>query len=122
MDGLCFIHTERHYLTRLIDCNKQYIAPMYWTNENGHSRFYDTWAYSRGGVNFGPLPKAWYKQRFPSKPFEADTVGGMVLIDADLIAAGARYSPVNVDRGLCEAVKKMGVSVWVNPQAHIYHR
>ena len=109
-------------LKRLIAQGKRFIAPMYWTNENGHSRFYDTWGFTRGGVQFRPLPKAWYKAHFPHAPFEVDTVGGLVLIDADLVAAGARYGNENVDRGLCQSIKELGATVWADPTTHIYHR
>lgn len=102
---------------KLIEAGKPLIAPMYWTSNNGNSRFYDTW-----GFGFRPMQKDWYREHYPDKATEVGTVGGMVLIEADYIERGARYGLANVDHGLCDDIKRLGGSVWYEPNAHIYHR
>ena len=58
---------------------------------------------------------------FGSDLVELETLGGVTLIDADVLRAGVRYSTINVDRGLCEAARAKGFTVWADPTLHVYH-
>lgn len=115
------VHFEPDLVTRLLSHDKRLIAAMFWTQEAGGLRFYDTWAFSRAGMNFAPFNFTWYQTHLPSEPVEMDTVGGAILTRADLFRQGLRYSPVNLDRGLCEQVRAMGHTVWCDPSTHIIH-
>lgn len=115
------VHFEPDLVTRLLSQDKHLIAAMFWTQEAGNLRFYDTWAFSRLGLSLAPFNFTWYQTHFPTVPVEMDTVGGAILTRADLFRQGARYSPVNLDRGLCEQVRAMGHTVWCDPTTHIIH-
>ena len=112
---------EPELITRLLIHDKALIAPMFWTAENNTLRFYDIWAFSRDGMNLPPFNFTWYQAQFATQPIEMDTVGGCVLVRADLFRQGLRYSPVNLDRGLCEQVRAMGHSIWADPSTHVVH-
>lgn len=115
------VHFEPDLVTRLLSHDKQLIAAMFWIQESSGLRFYDTWAFSRLGLSLAPFNFTWYQTHFPIEPVEMDTVGGAILTRADLFRQGLRYSPVNLDRGLCEQVRAMGHTVWCDPTTHIIH-
>lgn len=115
------VHFEPDLVTRLLSHDKHLIAAMFWTDDGAGLRFYDTWAFSRAGFNFAPFNFTWYQAQFGNEPIEMDTVGGAILTRADLFRQGLRYSPVNLDRGLCEQARSMGHSIWCDPTAHIIH-
>ena len=108
-------------VTRLLKTGKDFVSPMFWTEENNTLRFYDIWAWSRNGMNVGAYNFTWYQTNFPDQLVEMDTVGGCVMMKADLLRAGLRYSETNLDRGLCEQARSMGQVVWADPTTHIVH-
>lgn len=112
---------EPDLINRLLTHDKRLIAPMFWTEEGGGLRFYDTWAFSRDGLSLPPFNFTWYQANYPQRPMEMDTVGGCVLVQADLFRQGLRYSEFNLDRGLCEQVRAMGHSIWADPTTHVVH-
>lgn len=83
--------------------------------------FYDIWAFSRNGHDFMPFAEGMTTQLFGDELIEMETIGGVTLIDCDVLRAGVRYSTINVDRGLCEAARAKGFSVWADPTLHVYH-
>lgn len=107
-------------LRRLLATGKAYVAPMYWMN--GENRFYDIWGYNHPHIEFGPFGREWYERMLKGRLTEMTTVGGLVLIKSDILKAGCRYAPGNVDHGLCQQVQAKGYTVWVDPTTDIWHR
>ena len=108
-------------INRLLANKVDYVAPMFWAREGGKTRFYDIWGFNEDGFDWGPHSKEHYEQH-KTGLVKMKTVGGMVLINAALIAAGARYSPVDCDHGLCKAAQDLGAIVYADTTTHIYHR
>lgn len=102
-------------LARLLAHDKDMIAPFFWGKDG---LFHDTWAFERNGQSIG---KAKRSDSYGDKPLAMDTVGGMVLMRSDVLRAGCRYTPQEVDRGLCKMAQAAGFSVWADPTTHIVH-
>ena len=117
----CDIAYSPDLLIRLIAHNKDIIAPMVWIWLNNRHVFYDTWGFIFNGKRFGHYTQAEIIASFGSEPARMDTVGGTVLIKAKVLRAGCRYSPTQVDRGLCRAAYQEGFTVWADPCTNVYH-
>ena len=113
----CDVEFPPDLLRRLLDHHAPIVAPFVFQR----GVFYDIWAFSRRGANFPPFPEDSTEALFGSDLVELETLGGVALIDADVLRAGVRYSTINVDRGLCEAARAKGFSVWADPTLHVYH-
>ena len=113
----CDIVFSPDLLWRLLEHRANIVAPFVFQN----GVFYDIWAFSRRGANFPPFAEASTAELFGENLVQMDTLGGVTLIDADVLRAGVRYSTVNVDRGLCEAARALGYTVWADPTLHVYH-
>lgn len=113
----CDIAFQPDLLRRLLDHRAPIVAPFVFQ----HGRFYDIWAFSRNGRDFLPFAEASTEDLYGDELVELETLGGVTLIDADVLRAGVRYSTINVDRGLCEAARAAGFSVWADPTLHVYH-
>lgn len=113
----CDIRFGPDLLARLLAHQAPIVSPFVF--QNGF--FYDIWAFSRNGHDFLPFAEASTAELFGSDLVEMETIGGVTLIDCDVLRAGVRYSTVNVDRGLCEAARAKGFSVWADPTLHVYH-
>lgn len=124
-DYVCFIPGdvifEPDLITRLTRHQKDIIAPFYWTSGNGQ-RFYDIWGFRHAGQSFPPYPRAWYRDSFGNGPVEMDTVGGVICSKAEVLAAGVRYTPEEVDHGFCKTAHERGFTVWADPTTHVWHR
>jgi hypothetical protein len=79
--------------------------------------FYDTWGYRKDGVRFGNKPPHHECCRMDA-PFRLDSVGSVVLIDADYIRRGARMNG-NGLVGLCESIRSLGGEVWCAPKVPV---
>lgn len=107
---------------RLVSWQKPLIAPMFWANEGQHGRFYDLWGFCYKDKQFPPYTPAWFQEHYPnSEPFECETVGGVILMSRDVLAAGCRYTPEDVDHGLCWAAQAAGFGTWCDPTTHVVH-
>lgn len=113
----CDIRFGPDLLARLLAHHAPIVAPFVY--QNGF--FYDIWAFSRNGHNFLPFGEGSTEELFGADLIEMETIGGVTLIDADVLRAGVRYSKENVDRGLCEAARVAGFTVWADPTLHVYH-
>ena len=87
--------------------------------QNG--RFYDTWAFSRNGHGVGPFLESETEAIYGAELIAMDTMGGVMLMDADVLRAGVRYTEGDVDRGLVLAARAKGYSAWADPTVHVYH-
>lgn len=115
------VEIEPDIATRLLKHKVDYVAPMFWVREGTLTRFYDSWGFTKDGVHWRPMPKAWYASRY-SGLVEMDTVGGLVMVNANLIEAGCRYGKTNVDHGFCIAAREQGATIYADTDTHIYHR
>lgn len=113
----CDIRFPPDLLRRLLAHKANIVAPFVYQR----GVFYDIWAFSRRGMNFPPFAEASTAELFGTELVEMETLGGVTLIDADVLRAGVRYSTINVDRGLCEAARAAGFTVWADPTLHVYH-
>lgn len=105
-------------LSRLLAHGAHIMAPFSWTE---YGRFYDTWGFTRRGEEFGRFTMASGRVAYGDEPIRMDTVGGTVLIRSDVLRAGCRYTPEEVDRGLCKAARAQGFLVWADPSTHVFH-
>lgn len=78
--------------------------------------FYDTWGYRAGGKRFGNHPP--YHEVYRPEPFRLDTVGSVVLIDAEYVRRGARMSGGGLV-GLCDSIRSLGGEVWCDPRVPV---
>lgn len=78
--------------------------------------FYDTWGYRSGGQRFINLPP--YHEVYRPEPFRLDTVGSVVLFDAEYVRRGARMNGGGLV-GLCDAIRAMGGEVWCDPRVPV---
>jgi hypothetical protein len=111
-------------VTRLVMAEKDVISPMFWMGDfpNGSTRFYDVWGFIKDDKNFPAYPYAWFQHHFPIEPFKMDRTGGAMLCSKAVIEAGCRYTPEEVDHGLCRSAIEKGFSIWCHPDVHIVHR
>jgi glycosyltransferase involved in cell wall biosynthesis len=105
-------------LARLLAHGKDMVSPMFWRN----GIYYDTWASIYQGNNFTNFTKAWAQERFQGELLEMDSIGGMMLMCADVLRSGCRYTTEDVDRGLCQTARKRGFTCWMDTATHIVHR
>jgi glycosyltransferase involved in cell wall biosynthesis len=121
-DYVLFLPSDIRYqpdlLSRLLAHGKDIISPFVWVYLDGRNQFYDIWAFSRDGTSYMPF---MHLDADGLKPIQMHTVGGVTLIKADVLKAGCRYTPDEVDRGLCKAAKAKGFTVWADPTTHVYH-
>lgn len=112
------IHFSPLLLRRLVAHQVDIVAPL--TFRDGI--FYDIWAFSRHGSDLPPFP-AWRTAEFCGLALlEMATIGGTALFKADVLRDGAvRYTPEQVDRGLCAAARARGFRVWADPQTWVEH-
>jgi hypothetical protein len=103
------VHHEPDLLSRLLAHDLDLVAPFFWMDRG--ERFYDTWGFSRRGEPFTNFERRQLSG-YGDMPIQMDTV----------LRAGVRYSPEDVDRGLCRAAKAKGFAVWADPTTHISHR
>ena len=115
----CDVLFEQDLLSRLLAHDLDLVAPFFWMPGGKH--FYDTWGFIRDGVHFGNFHRS-YLPDYGERPIPMDTVGGVILMRADILRAGARYTPEEVDHGLCKSAKALGYGVWADPATHVEHR
>lgn len=113
----CDIYYHPDLLRRLLAHQLPVVAPFVFQDD----RFYDVWAFSRNGKDFRHFRRHDTAQFYGTDPIQLDTIGGVMLIDRAVLRAGCRYSTVNVDRGLCEAARAAGFTVWADPSLHVFH-
>lgn len=111
------IQFKADLLAHLVAHNKDLIAPFTFTDD----RHYDLWAMSRNGRDFGWFLEADVPALFGTEPIEMSTIGGTLLMKADVLRSGARYTPEEVDRGLCKMARERGFSCWVDPTLKVRH-
>ena len=114
----CDVDYQPDLLARLLARRLDLVAPFFWMS--GGESFYDTWGFSRDGEWFTNFPRSQLSS-YGTKPIPMTTVGGVILMRADVLRAGVRYSIWNVDRGLCASAQAKGFSVWADPSTHVMH-
>lgn len=112
----CDIKYNPDLLRRLVAHNAAVVAPLVFQA----GVFYDIWAFSREGRNFGPFPQSLMDDVSPEL-IDCETMGGTMLIDADVLRAGVRYSLVDVDRGFTSAARALGYALFADPKLHVEH-
>lgn len=99
---------------------KSVIAPMIWID--GVTRFYDVWGFRKlNGQPFLPFGKAWYECKFPVSPFQVSTVGSVVLMPAEVIYSGMRYTEDEVIVGLVKQAGEAGYKIYADNSTHVRH-
>ena len=112
----CDITYQPDLLRRLVAHNAAVVAPLVFQN----GVFYDIWAFSKDGKNFGPFPRQFVDD-LDQTLTECDTMGGTMLIDADVLRAGVRYTTDEVDRGFTAKAKAMGYTLFADIKTHVEH-
>lgn len=106
---------------RLVGHGVDLVSPLTWTDSLHYRRFYDLWAVSQNDRFFGPFPYAERERLFGTELTEMTTIGGTMLISADVLRAGIRYTPEQVDRGLCYAARAAGFRCWLDATVDVEH-
>ena len=124
-DYVLFLPSDIHYgpdmLIRLLAHDKDIVAPFVYDAPQGKPVFFDTWGFSWCGKNFGKFHQINALVAYGGEPIQMDTVGGTVLIAADVLRAGCRYTTDEVDRGLCKMAAETGFTVWADPATSVFH-
>ncbi|MFQ5433486.1 MAG: hypothetical protein ACE5FD_01280 [Anaerolineae bacterium] len=109
-------------LKRLIIRRPAAIAPMVWVEiQAGRPVFYDTWGFRKlDGTRFPQNERNWYANMFPRQPFEVQSAGSAVLIEASYIYDGARFDDEAIV-GLCKQLRSAGCTILCDPSTHIQH-
>lgn len=111
------IRFEPDLLKRLMAHDVDVVAPLVWTGD----RFFDIWALSQEDRFFHGFTHAEAEQLFGGKLTECTTVGGTMLINADVLRAGVRYTPQEVDRGFSKSARGRGFHVFLDPSTSVFH-
>ena len=85
--------------------------------------FYDTFAFRRYGQRFTKEPPYAPPARSGnlfSKHLPLDSAGSVLVMNAEL-ARQVRFSEEEVIVGLCKDIYRVGGSVWLDPDATVYH-
>jgi hypothetical protein len=112
------IHFSPLLLRRLVAHDVDIVAPLIFRD----NIFYDIWGFSRHGSNFPPFP-AWRTAEFCGLSLlDMETIGGTTLFKAAVLRDGSvRYTPEQVDRGMCATARSQGCRVWADPQTWVEH-
>lgn len=114
------IITQPDLIVRLAQHNLPLVSPLVFHVSDGN--FYDTWAFrDRLGHGLGPFHITDTWRIFPNGPTQMNTIGGVMLMKAEVLRAGARYTEAEVDRGLCQRAAELGFSCWADPTTKVYH-
>ena len=123
-DWVLFVPFDVDYapdvVKRLAAHDKDMVSPLTWIG----NVFYDTWAMAERGMPslpWGNFSWEWAQTHLGNQLIEMDRLGGMVLMKADVLRAGCRYTEAEVDRGLSRCAREKGFRLWVDPTTHIYH-
>lgn len=108
-------------LKRLLEKDKDCIAPMFWRMSGAGLVFYDVWGFVKDGEGFKPFNPVLYKQKYGEAPIPMDRIGGANLSKIEVIKAGVRYQPEDVDHGFCRKALEAGFELWADPTSHIVH-
>jgi len=96
------------------------IAPMIWIDSD--TRFYDIWGFRKlNGQPFLPFGRAWYADKMPVKPFEVSAIGSVVLMPAEVIYSGVRYTLEEVIVGLVKQAAAAGYKIYADGSTHVRH-
>jgi hypothetical protein len=106
---------------RLVAHDVDLVSPLTWTGGPYGLRFYDLWALSQHDRFFGPFAYVEKERLFGTELTEMTTIGGTLLMGVDVLRAGIRYTPEQVDRGLCYAARAAGFRCWLDPMADVEH-
>jgi len=104
-------------LQRLLAHDVDMVAPLIWLGDI----FYDTWGFVHAGRHFTNFRRAEADWRGEHTLLPMDSVGGVLLMRSEVLRAGCRYSPEDVDRGLCRAARGLGFRVWADPMTGVEH-
>lgn len=118
-DYVLFLPVDIRYspdlLKRLTAWRRDVIAPFVFQN----GVFYDTWAFSRYDMFFGPFPENMDPIAY--MPLEMTTIGGTMLSRIEVLRAGVRYGLAEVDRDYSRAARAAGYRLWCDPTTKVYH-
>ena len=114
-------------LTRLVEANKDVIAPYVWIDGTKPIRFFDTYAFRVKKQPYGRVVlegknyNAWNPPFKESKvPVKMDSVGTFILIRAEVFRQVSWENPAPHFQ-FCKNARKAGFTVWSLPSVNIYH-
>jgi hypothetical protein len=93
---------------------------MIWIDSD--TRFYDIWGFRKlDGQPFLPFGKAWYADKMPVEPFQVSAVGSVVLMPAEVLYSGIRYTTDEVIVGLVKQAAASGYKIYADGSTHVRH-
>jgi hypothetical protein len=125
-DYACLIESDLVYgpdLPRqLIGLGKDLVSPMIWRPDGKNLVFYDIWAFrNMAGDNFPPNIFEWYQVNYPAEPFRISASGSVVMMTAQVLYDGVRYTDEEAVVGLCRQAAENGYEVWCDPNSGVLH-
>lgn len=110
-------------INSLVKCNKDIVAPFVYcgikkTIETTH--FYDTWAFRKNGQLFTAGYPFLKGLKF-NKLFKVDSAGSVLLVKAEIVRKGARFTDKEAIVGFCYGAREMGYEVWAAPHIGVGH-
>lgn len=120
-DYVLFLPVDIRYgpdlLQRLIAHEVDMVSPFVWQG----TIFYDIWAFRRAGAHFVNFDRAHAKRHMGTELMEMDSIGGTMLMRAEIVARGCRYGVADVDHGLCRQAADLGYRLWADPATEVEH-
>jgi glycosyltransferase involved in cell wall biosynthesis len=104
-------------LQRLVAHDVDMVSPFVWQG----AIFYDIWAFRRAGSYFVNFDRGHAERHMGTELMDMDSIGGTMLMRAEIVARGCRYTAENVDRGLCDQAARLGYRMWADPTTHVEH-
>lgn len=98
------------------------ISPFVWIPAPHGYQFYDVWAFrTLDGELFQASRPEWFAIHMPDSSFEVQSVGSFVLLPADPIYDGVRYTDTEAIRGICHQYAARGYPIYADPTVNIFH-
>jgi hypothetical protein len=104
-------------LQKLVDADKDVVAPMVWIEGRHRKTFFDTYGYRKDGYRFHPFTPPGLDS---SEPFTVDCVGSCYLATAEAMKKGVYTNPFP-HLQFCSSLRDQGYEIWVDPRVNIYH-
>lgn len=102
---------------RLVSHEADLVSPLTFTQ----GRHYDTWAAWRNGQPLGWFLETETERLLGTELVAMTRIGGTMLMRADVLRTGCRYTLEAVDHGLCEMATVKGFRLWCDPSTRVLH-
>jgi hypothetical protein len=91
--------------------------------DNREHMFYDTWAYSSGGIGFRDPPPfhPMFKTPSPNGMYPMDYAGSCFVVRGDVARVCKFEPPEREVLSFCDSMRSHGYKLWVDPKVNVRH-